>query len=121
MDATPTLVTLSWEPPEAIHINGIIIHYVVRVREVYTGRVFTLRAEEATIQVGPLHPFYIYECQVAAFTVGQGPFGLPFTAQAGETGELHPCLMFRCIMWLIALNRADCSTSEHLICVEKCQ
>ena len=89
VDATPTLVTLSWQPPEAIHINGIINHYVVRVREVYTGRVFTLRAEEATIQVGPLHPFYIYECQVAAFTVGQGPFGLPFTAQAGETGEIH--------------------------------
>ena len=85
---TPTLITLSWLPPDAIHINGIIDHYVVRVTEVYTGRVFILRAEETTILVGPLHPFYIYECQVAAFTVGLGPFGQPFTAQAGETGEM---------------------------------
>ena len=85
---TPTLITLSWLPPDTIHINGIIDHYIVRVTEVYTGRVFNLRAEETTILVGPLHPFYIYECQVAAFTVGLGPFGQPFTAQAGETGEM---------------------------------
>ena len=75
--------------PEPIHINGIIDHYIVRVMEVYTGRVFTLRTEEATIQVGPLHPYYVYECQVAAFTVGLGPFGQPFMVQAGETGELY--------------------------------
>lgn len=87
MDATPTLITLSWLPPETIHINGIIDHYVVMVTEVYTGRVFTLRAEDVTILVGPLHPFYVYECQVAAFTVGLGPFGQPFIAQAGETGK----------------------------------
>ena len=67
------------------------------MREVYTGRVFTLRAEDATILVGPLHPFYVYECQVAAFTVGLGPFGQPFTAQAGETGQSAHA-------WLVHVN-----------------
>lgn len=88
---------MSWLPPEPIHINGIIAHYVVRVTEVYTGRVFILLAEEATIQVGPLHPYYIYECQVAAYTVDLGPFGQPFTIQAGETGEKVFLLCLHCL------------------------
>ena len=80
-----TLLTLSWSPPEPIHINGIIDHYVVNVLEVYSNQVFVLITKDTSIQVGPLHPFYLYECTVAAYTVGLGPFSSPVSVQAGET------------------------------------
>ena len=67
-------------------MNGIIDHYVIRVREVYTGRVFSLLSKDENILVGPLHPYYVYSCRIAAYTVGLGPFGPPFSVQAGETG-----------------------------------
>lgn len=88
MRVTTTLITLSWSPPELIHVNGIIDHYEIRVLEVYTGRVFSLFSREESILVGPLHPFYIYTCQIAAYTVGLGPFSPPFSVQAGESGLL---------------------------------
>ena len=91
---TITLVTLSWSPPEAIHTNGIIDHYVIRVLEVYTGRVFSLLSEKESIRVGPLHPYYIYTCQIAAYTVGLGPFSPPFTIQAGETRKFNRIFIY---------------------------
>ena len=81
---TTTLITLSWSPPEPIHVNGIIDHYVIRVREVYTGRVFSLLSRDEDIVIGPLHPFYVYSCRIAAYTVGLGPFSPAFSVQAGE-------------------------------------
>ena len=81
---TTTLITLRWSPPEPIHVNGIIDHYVIRVREVYTGRVFSLLSQDEDIVIGPLHPFYVYSCRIAAYTVGLGPFSSAFTVQAGE-------------------------------------
>lgn len=87
MQVTTTLITLSWAPPEPIHVNGIIDHYVIKVLEVYTGRVFSLISEDESILLGPLHPYYIYTCQIAAYTVGLGPFGSPFSVQAGETRQ----------------------------------
>ena len=87
MQVTTTLITLSWSPPELIHVNGIIDHYRIRVLEVYTGRGFSLISSEESIQVGPLHPYYVYSCQIAAYTVGLGPYGSPFSIQAGETGQ----------------------------------
>ena len=81
---TTTLITLSWSPPESIHVNGIIDHYIIRVREVYTGRVFSLLSRDEDIIIGPLQPFYVYSCQIAAYTVGLGPFSPAFSVQAGE-------------------------------------
>lgn len=80
-----TLISLSWSPPEQIHINGIIDHYVVNVLEVYSNQVFVLIAKDTSIHVGPLHPYYLYECTVAAYTVGLGPFSSPVSVLAGET------------------------------------
>ena len=84
---TITLVTLNWSPPDPIHVNGIIDHYKIIVREVYTRREINLLAREDSIRVGPLHPYYIYTCQIAAYTVGLGPFSTPFSVQAGESGK----------------------------------
>ena len=97
---TTTLINVNWLPPEPIHVNGIIDHYVIRVREVYTGRVFSLLSEDENILVGPLHPNYVYSCRIAAYTVGLGPFGPPFLVQAGETGR---CRVLGHTMYKISL------------------
>ena len=80
-----TLISLRWSPPEPIHINGIIDHYVVMVLEVYSNQTFVLVTKDTSIHVGPLHPYYLYECTVAAYTVDLGPFSSPVSVQAGET------------------------------------
>lgn len=86
---------LRWSPPPPIHVNGIIDHYVIRVRGVYTGRVFSLLTEDTSILLGPLHPYYIYLCQIAAYTVSLGPFSPPISVQAGETREFDaPCIQY---------------------------
>ena len=86
---------LRWSPPPPIHVNGIIDHYVIRVREVYTGRVFSLLTEDTSILLGPLHPYYVYSCQIAAYTISLGPFSPPISVQAGETREFNaPCVQY---------------------------
>lgn len=114
VSGTITLIALSWSPPNPIHVNGIIDHYRIRVQEVYTRREINLIAREDSIRVGPLHPYYIYTCQIAAFTIGLGPFSSPFSVQAGESGKFkmfcaHPQVYDLCVY------RTNGTTSKCLI------
>ena len=68
-------------------INGEIEYYVVEVEEVHTGQMWIFHAVETHINVGPLHPYYVYRCRVAAFTVGLGPFSGYFDVYSGESGK----------------------------------
>ena len=83
----PTVIGLTWSPPQAMDINGIIDHYVVEVNEIHTGRSWTFQATNPHINISSLHPYYIYECQVAAFTFVQGPFTSPLQVLSGEDGR----------------------------------
>ena len=73
----PNTIRLSWSPPSNNHLNGVIRSYSINVTELPTGdfREFTAPANdhELMLIVQQLHPFYTYECTVAAFTVGLGP------------------------------------------------
>jgi hypothetical protein len=69
-----TLISLQWALPIAIDINGVITKYVVKIEEVYTGQYYNLFTENMHVNVGPLHPYYIYECSVAAYTIATGVF-----------------------------------------------
>ena len=82
-------IMLMWSPPPPIHINGIILYYRVRVIERETGRLFTFVTALQQLPVDDLHPHYHYDCTVAAFTVGDGPFSSNFTVQTEEEGESH--------------------------------
>lgn len=84
--ASTTLITLEWTLPASIHINGIITKYVVKVVEVYTGQEYNLFTDNMHINVGPLHPYYIYESSVAAYTVETGVFSSPINITTQETG-----------------------------------
>lgn len=83
-----TLISLQWSLPAAIDINGIITKYAVNVEEVYTGQTYNLLTENMHINIGPLHPYYIYECSVAAYTIANGVFSSPLNVTTHETSKL---------------------------------
>lgn len=83
---TSTTLTLTWSPPQFEETNGIIRYYHVHIVEAETGRVFQLTSNTTSIYVYELHPFYTYQCRIAAFTVGLGPYSNMFTVQLTEEG-----------------------------------
>ena len=83
----PTVIGLTWSPPPTMDINGVIDYYVVEVNEIHTGRSWTFQATDPHMNISSLHPYYIYECKVAAFTFVQGPFTNPLQIVSGEDGK----------------------------------
>ena len=61
--------------------------YAVSVVEVYTGQTHSLLTQNMHINVGPLHPYYVYECRVAAHTIATGVFSSPINVTTQETGK----------------------------------
>ena len=82
-----TAIVLSWMLPPAIDINGIIQYYTVELDEVWTGHTFTFHPISPNISVRALHPYYIYQCRVAAYTVALGPFTSNLQIVTGEDGK----------------------------------
>ena len=53
----------------------------------YTGRMYNFFTENMHINVGPLHPYYIYECSVAAHTIATGVFSSSINVTTLEAGK----------------------------------
>ncbi len=84
-----TSLTLSWNPPPFEDTNGAIQYYTVRVTEVDTNTTFPERNSFNTqITFNNLHPYYIYRCTVAAYTIGLGPYTQAITVQLNQEGIL---------------------------------
>jgi receptor-type tyrosine-protein phosphatase Q len=86
IEVTSTTLTLTWYPPQFEDTNGIIRYYRVHILEVETRRVFELTSNMTSVNVYELHPYYTYECRIAAFTVALGPYSNVFTVQLAEEG-----------------------------------
>ncbi len=84
-------ILLSWEAPRMDHQNGIIRAYNVSVLELETGQeqLFTLSGIETFQIINSLHPFYGYNCSVAAFTIARGP--ISFTVIRTPPEGIHAC------------------------------
>lgn len=84
-----TFILLTWEPPVRDGRNGIIVSYYIRILEVPTNRTFIYeRPIHTDLLIGALHPFYEYQCSVAAETaVGRGPFGATFITRTDQDGK----------------------------------
>ena len=82
-------ILLSWDLPEPAGRNGIISGYTIRVLEIATGSIFSYNLTNHTdFLVESLHPYYDYECSVAAATVvGFGPLSEPVTVRTNESGS----------------------------------
>lgn len=83
-------LTLTWNAPPFEETNGIIRYYMIRVSELETGTSFFVTSNETEVTIPELHPYYTYECNVAAYTIDLGPYSTSITIQLLEEGEtLH--------------------------------
>ena len=84
-------IRITWIPPPEEEQNGVIRSYFINVTELQTGSVreFEAYGDESIQIVNQLHPFYTYECAIAAFTVGLGPaaFTQTMTYPAGKSKQ----------------------------------
>ena len=67
------------------------------VSEQETGRFWTFFAVDEDINLASLHPFFNYECQVAAFTIGSGPYTSSVTVQTYEAGKFSKHTTLSCL------------------------
>ena len=79
MALNPKTIHLSWSPPD--EPNGVVREYRVTVTETNTGNVYSYVSFSTSIEITSLHPAYTYECSVAAFTIGLGPYSALFNVR----------------------------------------
>ena len=83
-------IIISWELPSPEERNGNITEYSVILREVATNTTTSYSQSGAHIEllIVSLHPYYEYECQIAAETaVGRGPYGDPVVTRTLPDGK----------------------------------
>jgi len=80
-------IMLMWSPPPLTDRNGDIEHYAVIVVERYTGRQWTFVVVDVFLHVGGLHPYYYYDCNVSAYTIGFGPYSSTYSVLTAAEGE----------------------------------
>ena len=70
-----TQILLLWKSPPSDVQNGHIRSYAIFVLEIQTNTSLTYKVNSGSrLQVGSLHPYFEYECSVAAVTIGPGPY-----------------------------------------------
>lgn len=82
-------ISLSWGPPPAELLNGILRDYQIDVVEEQTLRRFSVHTSSSHYLLSFLHPFYDYVVSVAAFTVGNGPFSNNITIETHQDGKMQ--------------------------------
>ena len=84
----PRSLRLSWTPPPSNQQNGEILGYTVTVSNVETGREEESNTTSTSYLASSLHPYYTYQCKVAAFTsVGLGPFSRVVSQRTRQAGK----------------------------------
>ena len=81
-----TTLLISWMPPPKEHQNGVIREYRVNITESETEMAYRLTTAATTLAVYSLHPFYTYECIVAAFTIAEGQYSVEVNITMPEDG-----------------------------------
>ena len=84
---TSSVVHLSWDSIPVISQNGIISYYQVNLTESDTGTMFSLIAYSNELIVQDLHPYYLYQVSVAAYTVEIGPYSAVISFQTNQDGN----------------------------------
>ena len=84
-----TSIRISWQAPLLELQNGRITSYRITVSELETGlvRTFSTVPTDNIYVVNYLHPFYNYNCSVAAYTIGLGPIAYS-EVQTPQDGEI---------------------------------
>ena len=86
-----SLIMLFWSPPPPRDVNGAIRYYTVEAVERYTGRQWTFFAVDADLHIGSLHPYYFYDFNISATTIGMGPFSSIYSVLTLPERECNQC------------------------------
>lgn len=78
---------VEWNEPPLEYQNGIIDYYVVGVVESETNNATLYTSVGLSLALQNLHPFYNYKLNVAAFTVGMGPFSEQVNVTTDQEGK----------------------------------
>ena len=88
MPMNSTSLFLTWAPPIKEHQNGFIQSYSVQFKESQSENKHLLNLTETQLTLSDLHPFYIYNFDIAAVTtVAPGPY-MTKSFQMPEDGML---------------------------------
>ena len=68
-----TYILLTWDPPPLNQTHGNIQEYRITIFEYETDNTTLYSSEYTELVVGPLHPYYTYNCSIQAVTVEPGP------------------------------------------------
>lgn len=79
---------LSWQPPQFELQNGRIRQYTIRVTHNRTGLMYTVISFSNQRLLQDLLPFHTYLFEVAAETVGLGPYSSQLAVTLLEDGTL---------------------------------
>ncbi len=85
-----TAIIFTWDPPAVEARNGAITGYSLILVELATNSSSQYNQSGAHIEavIGHLHPYYDYECRIAAETfIGRGPYGQPFITKTLQDGQ----------------------------------
>lgn len=96
-------IILEWDAPPNLLTNGIITTYIINVTERETGYTFERNTSSTSIVLGSVHPDYVYECRVAAFTIAAGPFSTIFAIQVLMAGKGDPSLFLTVTHSLVSI------------------
>ena len=82
------MLQLMWQPPNDRSRNGIVQRYHINITELDTQYNITRETTALSVVVDSLHPYYSYECIVAAETIGLGPFSVGVIIELPEDGKM---------------------------------
>lgn len=84
-----TSIQLHWTAPDSQYRNGIISNYYVEIIEVDTNtNLDSHTSSDSQISITSLHPYYEYNCTIAAYTVGKGPSSSGLVIRTFQDGML---------------------------------
>ena len=73
-----TAIHVYWQPPLDVHINGVILNYVVKITKISSTLTVIYMEINEELLVGSLQPFSVYGVSVAVEnSIGVGPFSSP--------------------------------------------
>ena len=83
-----TTIALMWDAIALENQNGLLRHYLVSVLELDTGEIDMYTAGATQLNISGLHPYYTYNCVVAAVTIRIGPFSQSVSIITPQDGDL---------------------------------
>eukprot|EP00731_Ephydatia_muelleri_P012563 Em0006g1457a len=70
--------------------NGVVRSYFISCSPLEGGKAFSHSVTESNITLTELHPFYTYECRVAAVTIGIGPYTAKYEFKMSPAAPSSP-------------------------------